>query len=431
MSTLALLGGPATLENPLPRFNTIGEAEKEQVDQVLSSGLLSGFYGSWSDEFWGGPKVRELEAAWRDIYGCSHAVSVNSATSGLVAAMGAIGLSPGDEVIVPPYTMSATAMAVLAYGGIPVFVDIEADTFCLDPELVAQEISPRTRAILVVNLFGHPAALKQLRELADKHNIYLIEDNAQGPLAREDGKLAGTIGHIGVFSLNCHKHIQTGEGGICTTEDADLAQRMQMIRNHGENVTEPLGVQDLTNLVGFNFRMTELSAAVGIAQTEKLPAVVERRCAIAEHLSKGLQDIPGLTPPIVRKGYQSTYYVWAARFSAAETGIRRETFAQALTAEGFPFDCGYVPPLYTLPLFRERQAIGREGFPFNLSNRSYPAIPCPVVERMHHDELITYEICAYDPSNKELDLMIIAAEKVSSALSDLKAWEQAQDAAAT
>ena len=427
MSTLALLGGPATLDGPLPRFNTIGDAEKEQVDQVLSSGLLSGFYGSWSDEFWGGPKVRELEAAWRDIYSCTHAVSVNSATSGLVAAMGAIRLSPGDEVIVPPFTMSATAMAVLAYGGIPVFVDIDPDTFCLDPELVEQEISPRTRAILVVNLFGHPARLKQLRELADKHNIYLVEDNAQGPLAEEDGQRAGTIGHIGVFSLNCHKHIQTGEGGICTTEDDDLARRMQMIRNHGENVTEPLGISDLTNLVGFNFRMTELSAAVGIAQTEKLPAVIERRCAIAERLSEGLRDIPGLTPPLVRAGCKSTYYVWAARYNAAETGIRRETFAQALTAEGFPFDCGYVAPLYTLPVFRERHAIGRDGFPFNLSNRSYPAVPCPVVERMHHDELITYEICAYDPSDEQLDLMIAAAAKVSNAHDDLRAWEKAQN----
>ncbi|RPG38427.1 MAG: DegT/DnrJ/EryC1/StrS family aminotransferase, partial [Muricauda sp. TMED12] len=213
ISDLALLGGQPMLDQALAPFNTIGEAERRAVEAVLDTGVLSGFVGAPGPDFNGGPAVRELEARWCDRFNCTHAVSVNSATSGLYAAIAAAGVGPGDEVIVPPYTMSATCIAPLVYGGIPVFVDIERDHFCLDPDLVEAAITPKTRAILTVNLFGHPAALGRLRQIADKHGLILIEDNAQAPLAKENGRFTGTIGHIGVFSLNRHKHIQTGEGG--------------------------------------------------------------------------------------------------------------------------------------------------------------------------------------------------------------------------
>ncbi|MHA1570791.1 MAG: DegT/DnrJ/EryC1/StrS family aminotransferase, partial [Alphaproteobacteria bacterium] len=267
---LALLGGTPVLAEPLPPYRSIGEAERTAVLEVLDSGCLSGFFGSPGPGFDGGPRIRAFEEAWRAQYDVAHAVSVNSATSGLMALMGAIGISPGDEVIVPPYSMSASALAPLFYGGIPVFADIEPQTFGLDPAAVAAAITPRTKAILVVSLFGHPARLTELRQLADTHGLYLIEDNAQAPLGREDGRWAGTIGHAGVFSLNYHKHIHTGEGGICVTDDDALAQRVRLIRNHGENLVEPLHIADLTNLVGMNLRMRDLSAAVGLAQLSQI-----------------------------------------------------------------------------------------------------------------------------------------------------------------
>ena len=198
MSQLALLGGKPVIDGPLPRYRSVGEGEKRAVIRVIEDDCLSGFYGNWCDEFFGGPRVREFEEKWARRFGVRHAVSVNSATSGLMAAMGAVGVQPGDEVIVPPYTMSATAVAPLLYGGIPVFADIEAETFCLDVGQVRALIGPRTKAILAVNLFGHPARLAELRRLADERGIYLVEDNAQGPLASEDGRFAGTVGHIGV-----------------------------------------------------------------------------------------------------------------------------------------------------------------------------------------------------------------------------------------
>src|SRR3954470_23813830 len=266
MSGLALKGGTPVIGRPLAPFVRIGGAERDLVNQVLDSGTLSGFVGAAGPEFDGGPMVQRLEQNWAQAFGTRYAISVNSATSGLTAAMGAIGIGPGDEVIVPPYTMSATAIAPLAYGAIPVFADIEPDTFCLDVGAVERALSPRTRAILVVNLFGHPARLRELRALADSRGLFLVEDNAQGPLAMEDGRYAGTIGHLGVFSLNYHKHIHAGEGGMCVTNDARLAQRLRMIRNHGENVVEAWGVDDISNMIGFNLRLTEMSAAVGRAQ---------------------------------------------------------------------------------------------------------------------------------------------------------------------
>lgn len=412
MTQLALLGGEPEVRGPLAPFRRIGAEEKAIVNEVLDGGLLSGFYGSWGEEFLGGPYVRRFEADWCRAFGTKHAVSVNSNTSGLIAAAGAIGLSPGDEVIVPPYTMSATAIAPMFYGALPVFVDVEPDTFCLDLTKVEAAISPRTRAIYAVNLFGHPARLLELRALADARGLYLIEDNAQGPFATENGRFAGTIGHIGVFSLNVHKHVQTGEGGICTTDDDRLALRLQMIRNHAESVAGDAGVDDFTNLLGFNFRMTEMAAAVGIAQIVKAPAVIAERVAIAERLSSGIAGLPGLRAPAVRPGCRHVYYVWSATMDPDVLGLPRALLLRALEAEGVPVYGGYVRPLYRLPAFRKRMGIGREGFPFTTSNRVYPDGLCPVTERLHDTTLFTYEICGHDPTPAQLDQIVAAFGKV-------------------
>lgn len=422
MSDLAILGGPKAVPKPLLPYSTIGDEERQAVNRVMASGRLSGFVGAWCDDFFGGPEVREFEAAWARRFGVMHAVSVNSNTSGLFASIGAVGVSPGDEVIVPPYTMSATAMAPLIYGGIPVFVDIEPDTFCLDPDKVRAAITSRTRAILAVNLLGHPAALHDLRKLADDHGIFLIEDNAQAPLATERGRYTGTIGHIGVFSLNYHKHFHTGEGGICTTDDPRLAQRLQMIRNHGENIVEPLGMTDISNVVGFNYRLTELSAAVGIEQLKKADRLVTRREELGSRLSAELGDLPGLQPPVVRNGCRHVYYVWAMRFDEARVGVSRATFCKALAAEGFPVSEGYVAPLYLLPMFQRRIAFGARGYPFTLSEIAYPRGLCPVTERMHDKELLEFHICSYEVMDEDLSLLAAAVRKVYQGRSKLQGW---------
>jgi perosamine synthetase len=424
VSKLAILGGTPILSKPLTPYSSMGNEEIEAVNKVARSGRLSSFIGAWCDDFDGGPEIRGFEKEWTEKFSCKHAISVNSNTSGLIAALGAVGVSPGDEVIVPPYSMSATVMAPLFYGGIPVFVDIEPNTFCLDPNLVRAAITPKTHAILAADMFGHPAALSELRALADEHGIYLIEDAAQAPLASEAGRLAGTIAHIGVFSLNYHKHIHTGEGGMCCTDDDDLALRLRMIRNHGENVVEPLHVEDITNLIGFNFRMTELSAAIGRAQLLKVDQLVEERQAIAERLTSSLQGLKGITPPVVRQDCRHVYYVWCARHDAAAAGVSRATVARALAAEGLPISEGYVKPLYMLPVFQRRIAIGRNGWPFTLTNRRYEKGMCPVVERMDEHELIEFCTCSFQLNEDELSLVIEAFHKVYSQLDVLADMER-------
>jgi perosamine synthetase len=428
VSKLALLGGTPTIAGPLPPYRSLGEAERRAVLEVIDSGCLSGFYGSPGDEFYGGPKVRAFEAMWRDWCGTRHAISLNSATSGLIAAMGAIGITPGDEVIVPATTMSATAVACLFYGGIPVFADIEDETFCIDPASVEAAIGPRTRAIIAVNLFGHPAKLAELRALADSRGIYLVEDAAQSPLSFEAGRRAGTVGHIGVFSLNYHKHIHTGEGGFCVTDDEMLAKRLLLIRNHAENCAEWLGVTDATNMVGMNLRMTELSAAVGIEQARQGEIHIAGRERVAKSLSAAVAGLDGLIAPQVRNGCRHNYYCWVMRLDVKKLGVSRTTLSCALAAEGFPHFVGYVAPLYRLPLFQKRRAIGRDGFPFTLSNRRYTDGLCPVAERLHAEDLILFEPCAWSIADATLRLLGEALQKVHANLPALRDLEREQAA---
>lgn len=424
MTELALLGGEPVLRSPLRHYNSIGEPEIEAVNRVMRSGTLSGFYGSPGDEYWGGPEIQAFERAWAKRFQAKHAVSVNSATSGLYTAIGASGIGPGDEVIVPPYTMSATVMSPLVYGAIPVFADIEDETFGLDPEAVRKAITPKTKAIIAVNLFGHPARLDELLEIAEKNGLILVEDNAQSPLAEDNGRFAGTIGHIGVFSLNFHKHIHTGEGGMCVTNDDALALRLKLIRNHGENVVEQYNIKDLTNIVGFNFRLTEIQAAIGMEQLKRIDTHVGKREALAQALTGGIKDLDGLTLPKVRPGCRHVYYVWAVRLNEEALGISRKTYCKALNAEGFPIFEGYVEPLYLLPLFQEKTAFGENGFPFNMSsNVNYDKGICPVCERIYEKELIGFEPCAYDIDEMQIELLVEAFKKVHTHVDELRVLE--------
>jgi len=418
-SSLALHGGDPTVVDPIPAYSSIGGDERAAVNRVMASQSLSGFYGSWGPEFLGGEEVKSFEAEWSVQFSVPHAVSVNSATSGLIAALGAIGLSPGDEVIVPPYTMSATAIAPLFYGGIPVFADVELETFCINVDDVKRLITPKTRAIIAVNLFGHPAKLHELAALAKEHGLYLIEDNAQAPLAQEYGVYTGTLGDIGVFSLNYHKHIHTGEGGMCVTHIDELALRLQAIRNHAENITEHCDLGSMANMIGQNYRMTELSAAVGRAQLKKIDQEVGFRQDISQSLSDGIGDLDGLTVPMTRTDCSHSFYIWCLRVDQDKLGVTRNDFSLALAAEGFPHFQGYVRPLYNLPVFKKKIAIGAHGWPFTLTDRIYHDNMCPAAERLCREEALLFETCAFNLNESLIAQLIESVRKVYTLRSEI------------
>lgn len=414
MEELAIFGGKPTFNlKKIGRYKAFGDEEMSAVKRVMESGNLSGFLAEWGEGFKGGKEVQQLESEWSRKFKVKNSVSVNSATSGIIAAVGAAGIGPGDEVIVPSTTMSATATAPLFYGGIPIFVDIEEEYFCLDVDLVKRNINSKTKAIIAVNLFGQPASLHELRKIADENNLILIEDNAQGPTASENNIYTGTIGHIGIFSLNYHKHIHCGEGGICTTNDDDLALKIELIRNHGESCVEDAKVLDITNTIGANLRLSELSAAVAYQQLKKSEKLVNDRVLLAEKLNSGLAGFEGFHIPKVRPNCRHVYYMWQARVDSEVIGVHRDVFAKALNAEGFPNFTGYVPPLYWLPVFQEKIAIGDKGFPFNLNpNVSYSKGICPVAENFYLNESMGFDICDISATDNQVDKMISAFHKV-------------------
>lgn len=425
MSELALLGGKPVRTKPFSKYNTIGVEEEKAVIEVLRSGNLSQFYGSWHPDFYGGPKVQEFERKWSEFFGTKYAVGSNSATSSLYCAIGACDIGPGDEVIVPPYTMTASCTSVIIYGAIPVFVDILPDTFCLDPLAIEKAITPNTKAIMVVHIFGHPAKMDEIMNIAKKHNLKVIEDCAQAPTSTINGKYVGTFGDIGIFSLNYHKHIYTGEGGMAITNSQKLAEKLQLIRNHGEAVVGKRDYQDIVNTVGWNYRLCEIEAAIGIEQLKKINAMVDLKISVADQISDGIKGLKGIYPPTIYKGYKHVYYLYPMIYKEEETGISRDLFTKAVEAEGIPLWQGYEKPLYLQPMYQKKLAFGSQGCPFSCKfnenlNINYQKGICPVVENLYEKELLTFEICSQEVSSEDAADIVEAINKVYENIDILK-----------
>lgn len=422
--TLAMLGGTKLIQSTFSRYNTIGSEEHEAAKKVVESGVLSQFLGCWDPGFYGGSTVQEFERDCARYFGVKHAVTFNSWTSGLVAAVGAIGIEPGDEVIVSPWTMAASATSILHWNAIPVFADIETETFCLDPDSVERNISEHTRAILSIDIFGHPAEMDSLRKIANNYNLKIISDSAQAPAATYKGKYAGTLADIGGFSLNYHKHFHTGEGGIAVTDDDDYADRMRLIRNHAEVVVEDKGVTNLSNMIGHNFRLGEIECAIGIQQLKKLKRQVQSRQRIAEKLDKGLKGLKGLVIPTVRTDCSHVYYVYPMKLDIAVLGVSRRCLYQALTAEGIPSLVEGYQNLHLLPLYQKKIAYGNKGFPWTSAickrEVSYAKGICPVAERLNDVEFLGLGLCTHEFNDEEVDMIISAFRKVWRNLESLR-----------
>ncbi len=428
---LAILGGTKQRVRPFENRKTMGQEEVDASRRVIESEILSGFLAAPGSFFNGGKEVRAFEQEWAVKYGFKHAISVNSWTSGLMIAVGAVGIEPGDEVICSPYTMSASATAALFYGGIPVFADIDPATFGLDPISVQKKITSRTKAIIVVHLFGGPADIDAILAIARPRGIKVIEDAAQAPGVFYKGRPVGALGDIGGFSLNFHKHIHTGEGGLLVTNNDELAFRAQLIRNHGENCFDLSRLSHLGNIIGGNFRFTELQAAIAREQLKKLGQSLQQRQMLAKYVASRLSILPGLVVQYVPEGSTHAYYMYPFRFQEEIVGIPRNLFLRAVSAElptptGWettPLAEGYVEPLYWNEIYQQQIAIGTKGFPFTQNKEvryDYSRGSCPVVERLYYKEMLYSPLVREPLTIEDMKDFCDAVEKVMNSIDQLK-----------
>lgn len=423
--TLALFGGTPAITQLPPHPSLLGEADVAAAAEVIRGGVLSGYIGAAGEAFMGGTRVRAFEAQCAAYFGVKHAIAVNSWTSGLVCAVGAIGIEPGDEVITTPWTMAATATAILHWAGVPVFADIDRATFNIDPASVERLITKRTKAVIAVDIFGQSADMTALRAICDRHGLKLLGDCAQAPGAFHHGQPAGTLADIGGYSLNYHKHIHCGEGGVLVTNDDRYAHRLAMIRNHAEAVVQSDDPVELANLLGHNFRLGEIEAAIAAVQLPLLAERVAQRQQAAAALNAGLAGLPGLTTPAVLPGNTHVYYIYALQLDTARLGVSRQQLLAALRAEGVPGLVGSYQNLHLLPLFRHRIAYGTGGFPWTGtahgdSTVTYGPGLCPVAEDLHSRSFVGLAMGQFAHGPAEVAQIVAAFRKVWGQLDALR-----------
>lgn len=336
-----------------PAGRTFGEEEARALAEVLASAKLNFTVG--------GLQAPSLENEFAAMLGLDHAVACSSGTAAVHLAVGAVDPAPGDEIITSPLTDFGTIIPILAQNAVPVFADVDPRDGNLDPTSVEALISERTRAIIAVHLFGAAAPVDILRDIADGRGITLIEDCAQAYLtALPDGRLAGTVGHAGCFSLQQSKHITCGDGGLAVSADRDFATAMRLFADKGW----PRHTGERTHVsYGLNYRMTELQAAVARAQLPKLPGVVARRRRTARRLADALRPLPGLSVP----ADVDRHAVWLFPVVVDDetAGGDNRAYGAALAAEGVPVITGYLSrPVYDYPVLTQRKLYGGSGFPF-------------------------------------------------------------------
>jgi len=414
MGVLAISGGLPVRSKLFTSSVVIDNHERRLINQVLDNKEISRFMGSPSKDinnllsmpsvdaenlqdqyfsFLGGKMVRKFEADFAKKFGIDYAISVNSATSGLSAAFGASGIGPGDEVITTCLSFHATALSILTFNSIPVFVDVDSKSFCLDPESVEKAVTPRTKAILAVHLLGRAADMDAIAAIARQHNLMVIEDCAQAPGTKYKGRLVGTIGDIGVYSFQETKNITTGEGGMVVTGNSALATKVRLIRNHGESIPDNTWDEDtLVNVIGMNYRMTELTAAMGIAQLAKLNENNRVRTDNTNYLYEHLACLPGITVPQFHES--EIPHVFSVLYDAEATGVERSKIIAALRAEGIPVGSGYLKTMYENQIFLKKVAYGREQCPWNCHladfKKDYRSGDCPVAEKLLRESFIWF-----------------------------------------
>jgi dTDP-4-amino-4,6-dideoxygalactose transaminase len=325
----------------------LGDEERENLDEVLDSG-----------RFLQGPYVEEFEEKWANYVGTDHAVAVTNGTTAIQLTLKALGMEPGEEVVVPSLTFGSTATAVVHQAGVPVFADIDRELYTLDHTDLERCVTDETFAIMPVHLYGHPAEMDEIREFADEHDLYVIEDAAQAHGASYKGNKVGSIGDAGCFSFYATKNITTGEGGIVTTDDNELAEELRTLRSHG------MANRDVHVTLGYNYRMSELNGAIGAAQVDRLDGFNERRREVSERLLDELDGLSWLKPATVRDYVEHAYFWAPFEVQVDEIGMTGKEVWDELGDRGVGTRHRYNDPLYDQPVFAEHRGFNSD-FPWS------------------------------------------------------------------
>ena len=390
MEKLAIEGGKPVRETLLPYGHQwVDKADIETVVQVLRSAWLTT-----------GPKITEFEKTFAKFVGARYAIAVSNGTAALHAAMYAIGIKPGDEVIVPAMTFAATANCVVFQGGSPVFVDVDAETLLIDPDQVKVKITPRTRAVIAVDYTGQPCDYDVLREIASQHGLTLVADACHALGATYKGRPVGSLADLNVFSFHPVKHITTGEGGMITTDNSDFAEQMRIFRNHGittdyrQREKQESWFYEMVDL-GYNYRITDIQCALGLSQLQKLSSWVKRRQEIAQKYNAAFAEFPAVRSLGVRADVSHAYHLYVVRFDLSQLRATRAEIFTALRAEGIGVNVHYIP-VHLHPFYRKQFGTG-------------PGL-CPVAEAAY-EEIITLPLFPR-MSDNDVEDVITAVRKV-------------------
>jgi len=334
---------------------TLGEEELEEIRKVIESGILTSWHGS-------GPVTERFERAFAEYIGVKHVIAVSSGTAALQTALAALGIGPGDEVIVPPFSFIATANVVLLQGAKPKFVDIEPKTFNLDPEKLAEAITDKVKAVIPVHVYGHPADMRPIMEIAEDSGVAVIEDAAEAHGAEYNGRKAGAIGHIAAFSFYATKNMTTGgEGGVIATDSDELARKARLYRAHGQEEAYKMIA------LGTNCRMTEIASAIGIVQLRKLEGFIEARRRNAYQLTSLLTAVSGLEPPYEAPNVRHVYYLYTVRVKESFP-LSRDELSAKLREAGIGTSVSWPTPIHLQPYYKK--TFGYRGGEYPVSEQA-------------------------------------------------------------
>ena len=400
MSKLAIDGGEKVRTKPFPSWPVWDESELNALKEVLES-------GQWGI---GNSKVSEFEEKFAAYVGVEHGICVTNGTSSLEIALRAADVSQGDEVIVPPYTFMATASSVLIVNAIPVFADIDADTYNIDPDAVEKAVTDKTKAIIPVHIGGCPADMDRIMEIARKHDLIVIEDCAQAHVAEWRGQKVGSIGDMGSFSFQSSKNLCAGEGGIITTSNGELGDKCWSYHNCGRVKT---GAWYDHRVLGSNFRMTGWQAAILLTQMKRLDEQTEIRNRNGLYLSEKLSEVEGIKPSKRdERVTKHAYHLYIFRYDAEKFGGEpRSRFLQALNAEGIPCSSGYNP-LYKHDLFKASIQKNPLLYGYDKGEADYSKLHCPVTEKVCNEEGVWLTQRMLLGDREDMDDIVKAVEKI-------------------